>query len=214
MSEPDLPSQATPTQAGLDPHAGGEEARLSALLEPTVQAHRLVLEAVTVKAAGKHRTVHVVVDLTDDQTGGVGLDVIAELSRGLSDVMDADPRGARQPYNLEVSSPGVARPLTEVRHWRRARGRLVKVNVIGGENVTGRLQEVTDGGIVLVPDLPAKKGVKPKPGDPLELPLEKIRSGRVEIEFTHLEDVELDTDLDVEDASLSDDQHTDNAEEA
>lgn len=213
MSEPDLPSRAAPTQAEQDQRAGGEESRLHTLLEPAVEARGLVLEGVTVKAAGRHRTVYVVVDLSDDQTGGVGLDLIAELSRELSDVMDADPEGDTRPYDLEVSSPGVSRPLTEVRHWRRARGRLVKVNVIGEENVTGRLREVTDTGIVVVPDLPAKKGVKPRPGEPLELPFEKVRSGRVEIEFTHLGDVPDDAAPDHA-ASGADHHDTDNAEEA
>ncbi|GAB3274736.1 ribosome maturation factor RimP [Sinomonas notoginsengisoli] len=206
MSEPDLPSRATPTQAEQDLRAGGEESRLHALLEPAVRARRLVLESVVVKAAGKHRTVHVVVDLGDDETGGVSLDVIAELSHELSDVMDSDPEGDTRPYHLEVSSPGVSRPLTEVRHWRRARGRLVKVNVVGGENVTGRLREVTDDGVVVVPDLPAKKGLKPKPGEPVELLFEKIRNGRVEIEFSHLDDGGP--------AGAPENHDTDNAEEA
>lgn len=215
MSEPDLPSRATPTQAELEPHAGGEESRLHTLLEPAVQARRLVLEGVNVKAAGKHRTVHVVVDLMDDETGGVSLDVIAELSHELSDLMDSDPDGDTRPYDLEVSSPGIARPLTEPRHWRRARGRLVKVNVIGGENVTGRLREVAEDGIVVVPDPPAKKGVKPKPGDPVRLPFERIRSGRVEIEFSHLDETAGPLGADDGAGTAPTDHHdTDNAEEA
>jgi ribosome maturation factor RimP len=210
MSEPDLPPGGGPTQAEQEPHAGGEEARLHALLEPVVQARGLVLEGVAVKATGKHRTVSVVVDLTDDETAGVSLDVIAELSRELSDAMDADSQGDPRPYDLEVSSPGVARPLTQPRHWRRARGRLVKVNVIGGENVTGRLREVTEDGIVVVPDLPAKKGVKPKPGAPVELAFTTIRSGKVEVEFTHLDDPGPDAGGPDE----ADHHDTDDAEEA
>lgn len=211
MSEPDLPSRAAPTEAEQEPHAGGEDARLHALLEPLVTAHRLVLEGVSVKAAGKHRTVGVVVDLPDDETGGVGLDLIAELSRELSDAMDADPEADSRPYDLEVSSPGVSRPLTQLRHWRRARGRLVRVNVIGGENVTGRLREVREDGIVLVPDLPAKKGVKPKPGAPVELAFETIRSGKVEVEFSHLDDADLGAATEPDGPDHHD---TDDAEEA
>ncbi|WP_077489177.1 ribosome maturation factor RimP [Sinomonas mesophila] len=212
MSEPDLPKAGSPSKAQQASPASGEEARLHALLEPTVQAHRLVLEDVAVKSAGKHRTVHVVVDLPDEETGGVGLDAISELSRELSDVMDTDTAGDSRPYDLEVSSPGVGRPLTEPRHWRRARGRLVKVNVIQGENVTGRLREVTDAGVVLVPDLPAKKGVKPKPGEPVELPFERIRSGKVEVEFAHLDEAHLDGPDGLADANEHPD--TENAEEA
>lgn len=209
MSEPDLPQTGSPSTAKEASPVSGEEARLHALLEPTVQAHRLVLEGVAVKSAGKHRTVHVVVDLADDETGGVGLDLIAEISRELSDVMDAHTASDSRPYDLEVSSPGVGRPLTEPRHWRRARGRLVKVNVIQGENVTGRLREVTGSGIVVVPDLPAKKGVKPKPGEPVELPFDRIRSGKVEIEFAHLDEAHLD-----DAADFHDHPDTENAEEA
>ncbi|MDP9883511.1 ribosome maturation factor RimP [Sinomonas atrocyanea] len=210
MSEPDLPSRGAPTPAEQDPHAGGEEARLHALLEPIVQARQLVLEGISVKAAGKHRTVGVVVDLQDDETGGVSLDVIAELSRELSDALDAAPEADTRPYDLEVSSPGVSRPLTQLRHWRRALGRLVRVNVIGEENITGRLREVTEDGIVLVPDLPAKKGVKPKPGAPIELAFDAIRSGKVEVEFSHLEDAELGP----ADAAGPDNDDTDETEEA
>lgn len=209
MSEPDLPSPGIPTQAEPVPHASGEESRLRELLEPSVLSRRLVLEGVSVKTAGKRRTVQVVVDLPDDETGGVSLDTIAEVSRELSELLDADLDSGTRPYDLEVSSPGVSRPLTEPRHWRRARGRLVKVNVIGGENVTGRLTEVADDGIVVVPDLPAKKGVKPKPGEPVRIPFEQIRSGKVEIEFSHLDDAAaLGAD------GAADHADTENAEEA
>jgi len=194
MSEPrSEPAQreARVSREAAGTHSPAEEARLYALLEPTVQAHRLFLEGITIKVAGAHRTVHVVVDLPQEETGGVGLDVIAEISRELSDLLDASAGtfADNRPYDLEVSSPGVARPLTEPRHWHRARGRLVKVNVIQGENVTGRLTNVTDDGVTVVPDLPAPKGVKPKHGEPLTLPFSQIRSGRVEVEFARLDEI-------------------------
>ena len=122
-----------------------EAERLHALLEPEVQANRLYLEDVSIQIAGANRVVHVVVDLPQDETGGVGLDVIAEISKTLSDILDNDPSTDARPYELEVSSPGVGRPLTEERHWHRARGRMVKVNVVQGDNVTGRVQSVDDG---------------------------------------------------------------------
>jgi ribosome maturation factor RimP len=213
MSEPVQPEPARPSrQAGGSPFAA-EEARLHALLDPTVQAHRLFLEGITIKAAGARRTVHVVVDLPQEETGGVGLDVIAEISRELSDVLDRAVGGTfadNRPYDLEVSSPGVARPLTEPRHWHRARGRLVKVNVIQGENLTGRLTQVTDDGVTVVPDLAAPKGVKPKQGEPVTLPFSTIRSGRVEVEFARFDEIpeadfetfesDSDTDNDAEEA--------------
>ena len=162
-----------------------EAARLRALLEPSVQANRLYLEDVSI-IPGSHRVVHVVVDLPQEETGGVSLDVIADISKVLSDVLDNDPADDGRPYDLEVSSPGVGRPLTEPRHWHRAKGRMVKVNVVQGDNLMGRITSVDDGGVTLVPEIAVKKGMKPKQGDPIKLPFDRIRKGKVEIEFSHL----------------------------
>jgi ribosome maturation factor RimP len=127
-----------------------------------------------------------VVDLPQEETGGVSLDVIADISKVLSDVLDNDPDDDGRPYDLEVSSPGVGRPLTEPRHWHRAKGRMVKVNVLQGDNVTGRIQAVDNSGVTIVPEIAVKKGMKPKQGDPIKLPFDRIRNGKVEIEFSHL----------------------------
>ncbi|HKS02534.1 MAG TPA: ribosome maturation factor RimP [Arthrobacter sp.] len=171
-----------------------EAERLRSLLEPTVQAHRLYLEDVAIQIAGSNRIVHVVVDLPQEETGGVSLDVIADISKELSDILDNDPGTDSRPYDLEVSSPGVGRPLTEPRHWHRARGRMVTVNVIQDENVTGRISSVDDAGVTIVPEIAVKKGMKPRQGDPVKLPFDKIRSGKVEIEFSRLDEAGLETE--------------------
>ncbi len=175
----------TGTGSGTAPAHNPEAARLRALLEPAVHANRLYLEDVAI-IPGSHRVVHVVVDLPQEETGGVSLDVIADISKVLSDVLDNDPNDDGRPYDLEVSSPGVGRPLTEPRHWHRALGRMVKVNVIQGDNMTGRIKSVDDGGVTLVPEIAVKKGMKPRQGEPVKLPFDRIRNGKVEIEFSHL----------------------------
>ena len=78
------------------------------------------LEGIRITAAGRRRVLRLVVD----GDGGVSLDVIALASRELSAVLDDSEVMGDVPYILEVSSPGVDRPLTERRHWRRAIGRL------------------------------------------------------------------------------------------
>jgi ribosome maturation factor RimP len=171
-----------------------EAERLRSLLEPAVQSHRLYLEDVAIQIAGSNRIVHVVVDLPQEETGGVSLDVIADISKELSDILDNDPGTDSRPYDLEVSSPGVGRPLTEPRHWHRARGRMVTVNVIQDENVTGRISSVDDAGVTIVPEIAVKKGMKPRQGDPVKLPFDKIRSGKVEIEFSRLDEAGLETE--------------------
>jgi ribosome maturation factor RimP len=85
-----------------------------------------------------------------DADTGVSLDDIAAVSRLLSSVLDDnDGLTGRSPYVLEVTSPGVDRPLTQVRHWRRATGRLVSVPVAGQGTVTGRVLRADDSVVVL-----------------------------------------------------------------
>ena len=101
--------------------------RLTRLLEPVIRAMGLDLESVRVTAAGRRRLLRVIVD----GDGGVSLDTIALASRELSARLDGATVMGELPYTLEVSSPGVDRPLTEPRHWRRAVGRLVAAPLTG-----------------------------------------------------------------------------------
>src|SRR5690349_2133827 len=98
--------------------------QLETLLRPVVTAQGYDLEEVSVAAAGRRSLIRITVDGED----GIDLDGIATVSRVVSDALDAaeqDGPAFAGPYVLEVSSPGVDRPLTEPRHWRRALGRLV-----------------------------------------------------------------------------------------
>lgn len=112
-----------------------------ARLEPVVADAGLFLEDVSC-SAGKRTVVRVVVDLPDGP-GGVGSDALADISRTISLTMDETDvvPGA---YTLEVSTPGVSRPLTTERHFRRAVGRLVRLTTDTGR-LRGRLEAVTDG---------------------------------------------------------------------
>ena len=103
------------------------------LLAPVVADQGLDLEDVVVTPAGKRRLLRVVVD----QDGGVGLDAVAQVSSAVSRSLDDSDVMGGLPYVLEVTSPGVDRPLTEPRHWRRATGRLVTAGLSGGRQHHG-----------------------------------------------------------------------------
>ncbi|MHA7282359.1 ribosome maturation factor RimP [Arthrobacter sp. TMS2-4] len=180
-------NHASTSRSASEAELRDEAQRLRTRLKPVVDQHNLFLEDVEVRVAGSHRTVHVVVDLPEDTTGSVGFDVISAISTDLSTAMD-DLEDDDRPYNLEVSSPGVSRPLTEPRHWRRNVGRLIEVKPVTGDVILGRLQDVSDTGVRLIPQLPVKKGMKPKQGDLLALEFSRIRKGTVQVEFAHLED--------------------------
>ena len=93
------------------------------------------LEPVEVTPAGRRRLLRVAVD----KDGGVTMDEIAEATKQVSALLDSSDAMGEQPYTLEVTSPGVDRPLTLPRHWRRNTGRLVKVSLKDGGSLTGRI---------------------------------------------------------------------------
>jgi ribosome maturation factor RimP len=116
------------------------QTRLRELVEPIVIEAGYDLEELTVSPAGRRSVVRLVVD----RDGGVDLDAVAEVSRAVSAVLDDAESLGEAPYVLEVTSPGVDRPLTEPRHWRRNIGRMVTAS-----EVKGRIREVTDDGVVI-----------------------------------------------------------------
>lgn len=143
--------------------------RLRAALAPTVAAAGYDLEDVTLTPAGRRRLLQVVVD----RDGGVDLDAVAELSRALSAALDEAPALGDAPYVLEVSSPGVERPLAAPRHWRRARGRLVRVPLRAGGQLQARVLDADGAGVLLDVD-----------GQPRRLGYAELGRGRVQVEFT------------------------------
>ncbi|SDL89093.1 ribosome maturation factor RimP [Nonomuraea jiangxiensis] len=148
---------------------------LMKLLEPVVSAEGLDLEDITVTQAGKRRLVRVIVD----RDGGVSLDDVADVSQAVSTALDDDDSMGQAAYTLEVSSPGVDRPLTEPRHWRRAAKRLVKAEMRDGSIVEGRIMTADDGGV----DLDVA-------GTARRLDYEDLTRGRVQVEFRRLDDVD------------------------
>ena len=184
-------------------------ARLAGWIEPVVAAAGYDLEELVVTPAGRRSVVRVVVDR--DQ--GVSLDDIAEVSRAVSEVLDQNDDGmGRTPYVLEVTSPGVDRPLTDQRHWRRNTGRLVTVAVGPAGHtaeVTGRITAVDSAGVTLAVEAQGKPGAKKRPPTPRQVPWGELGSGRVQVEFGRPgpDDDELARDLD--DDELADDELTD-----
>ncbi len=116
------------------------EDRVRAVVEPIVSELGYDLEALSVMAAGRRRMVKVVID----SDNGVDLDDVAAMSSQISRTLDDSDSMGEIAYVLEVTSPGVDRPLIHPRHWRRALSRLVKVDTASAdgtddESITGRV---------------------------------------------------------------------------
>jgi ribosome maturation factor RimP len=124
------------------------EDRVWDVVEPVVQDQGYDLEALSVMAAGRRRLVKIVID----SDLGVDLDDVARISSEVSRALDDADAMGETPYVLEVTSPGVDRPLTLERHWRRAASRLVKVTLIDGDSITGRVASTNETSATLVND--------------------------------------------------------------
>jgi ribosome maturation factor RimP len=120
--------------------------KLRSLLEPVVERTGAELEDLVDQRAGKRRLIRVVVD----RDGGVSSDQITEVSHAVATALDESDALGDAPYVLEVTTPGVDRPLTEPRHWRRARGRLVKAVLVDGGEALGRVRASDDEGVTLL----------------------------------------------------------------
>jgi ribosome maturation factor RimP len=151
--------------------------RLAELIEPVVAAAGMDLESLRMSVAGKRRLLRIVVD----GDHGVSLDDAADVSREISAMLDEVNALGEVAYTLEVSSPGVDRPLTEPRHWRRAVGRLVKVKVTGEGTVEGRILAADADGVTL--DLA---------GGERRFGQGELGAGAIQIEFGRIPDAELD----------------------
>jgi ribosome maturation factor RimP len=151
--------------------------RLAGLIEPVIAGVGMDLESVRMTVAGRRRLLRIVVD----SDHGVNLDDAADVSREVSAVLDESNALGDVPYTLEVSSPGVDRPLTEPRHWRRAAGRLVKVKVTGEGAVEGRVLAADADGVTL--DLAGRMR---------RLGYGELGAGSVQIEFGRIPDAELE----------------------
>lgn len=149
--------------------------RVKALIAPVVADAGYDLEDVELTPAGNRRVLRVVVD----RDGGIDLDAVADVARVVDAAIEQADLLGGAPYVLEVTSPGVDRPLTEPRHWRRAVSRLVEVTVAGGSTVRGRVLAADDSTVELEVS-----------GQAQSFALADLGKGKVQVEFGPVRDVE------------------------
>jgi ribosome maturation factor RimP len=147
-------------------------ARVRALADEALAGTDLFVVDVVVRGAEGHRVVEVFVD----GPAGAGIDAIAEASRRLSFLLDAEDVVPGR-YRLDVSSPGTDRPLTDPRQYGRHVGRTLRVSYMAeandpGEEVTltGVLRAAGPGGLTL--EVPGR-------ADAVDVPFPAIRDARV-----------------------------------
>lgn len=178
--------------------------KLRAMLEPVVERAGAELEDLTEQRAGSRRLIRVVVD----RDGGVSMDDVADVTRAVSDALDSYAPMGETAYVLEVTSPGIDRPLSEPRHWRRAQNRLVKVVLKAGGEVVGRVTASDDDGVTLL--LGTASDAQ---GEQRTLAYGEIAKAKMQVEFNRAaedaDDSALEDDDESDDALLDDDEPDD-----
>ncbi|WP_232719271.1 ribosome maturation factor RimP [Gordonia metallireducens] len=161
--------------------------QVSELVEKLVVEQGFDLEDVIVNRRDGQDELTIVVD----RDGGSDLDVLADLSNRISEVLDAVPELADEdPYVLEVTSPGVDRPLTLPRHWRRNTGRRVAVDLAPDEgsderSITGRIGKLDETNVEIVMNHRGRIAVE-------TIPLEAVTRAVVQVDFSQPSVAELE----------------------
>ena len=126
--------------------------KITELVKPAVEKAGFFLEDVHVVSPGKHRIITCIVD------GQIplNLDQVTSVSREISELLDVADFMDESPFTLEVTSPGVDRPLTLLRHWQKNLNRLVKVVKQDGSVVSGRITTLEESHVLLTEELKGK----------------------------------------------------------
>ena len=150
--------------------------QISEHITPALHKAGYFLEDVNLVSPGQHRIVTVIVD--GEST--LNLDQVTVASKLVSELLDEATFMGETPFTLEVTSPGIDRPLTLPRPFAKNIDRLLKVTKTDGVVVTGRILSNTDSDVTL--SVTEKKDVKE-----VVISLGDIKRAQVEIEFNRKE---------------------------
>jgi ribosome maturation factor RimP len=115
----------------------GRKEEISAVITPALTSLGFYLEDLNITSAGKRSLLTVIVDADRH----LSLDEVMVATKAISEIVENIPALGSTPFTLEVTSPGIDRPLTKPRHWRKNINRLVKIILLDGSQITGRIKQ-------------------------------------------------------------------------
>ena len=119
--------------------------QVAAVITPAIQALGFYVEDISITAAGRRSMLTVIVDGDTH----LSLDQVTVATKAISEIVENLPTLGNNPFTLEVTSPGLDRPLTKPRHWRKNKDRLIKIVLNDGKEVTGRLKDSTEADVTV-----------------------------------------------------------------
>ena len=148
---------------------------IAVAITPAIEAAGCYLEEVTLTPAGKRKIMTVIVDGDTN----LSLDQVTAVSKEVSAIVEILPALGDTPFTLEVTSPGVDRPLTNPRHWRKNHGRLINVTLHDEKSVKGRIGDSSEIDVEI---------------DSVKIAYAAIKRALIEIEFKSLKSADSEGD--------------------
>ena len=142
----------------------GKKEDISAVITPALSALGFYLEDVTITSAGRRSMITIIVDGDTH----LSLDQVTSATKAIGEIVEGLQSLGDTPFTLEVTSPGLDRPLTKPRHWRKNIDRLVKVVSLDGSVVNGRIKSATETDVLI---------------DDVSIEFSAIKRATLEVEF-------------------------------
>ena len=118
----------------------GKKEEISAAITPALSDLGFYLEDITITSAGRRSMLTIIVDGDTH----LSLDQVTVATKAISEIVENIQSLGQAPFTLEVTSPGLDRPLTKPRHWRKNIDRLVKIVLLDGKEIKGRVKDATE----------------------------------------------------------------------
>jgi len=116
-----------------------------AVITPAIESLGFYVEDITITSAGKRSMLTVIVDGDTH----LSLDQVTVATKAISEIVENLPTLGNNPFTLEVTSPGLDRPLTKPRHWRKNQDRLIKIVLNDGKEKMGRIKDSTESSVTV-----------------------------------------------------------------
>ena len=142
----------------------GKKEDISAAVTPALSALGFYLEDVTITSAGRRSMLTIIVDGDTH----LSLDQVTSATKAIGEIVESLQSLGDTPFTLEVTSPGLDRPLTKPRHWRKNIDRLVKVVLLDGKEIKGRIKAASEDSAIV---------------DQSEINFAEIKRASLEVEF-------------------------------
>jgi ribosome maturation factor RimP len=119
--------------------------QVAAAITPAIESLGFYVEDIAITSAGKRSMLTVIVDGDTH----LSLDQVTVATKAISEIVENLPTLGNNPFTLEVTSPGLDRPLTKPRHWQKNKDRLIKIILNDGKEITGRIKDSTQSAVTV-----------------------------------------------------------------